>query len=80
MDDPPRSAVVAALVSAIDTRTSYQTDWITRALMGGAWPGGHADRTYSSAAEWVRHWGPPRMREPYRNDCACAHGRCLVCN
>ena len=80
MDDQPRPALVAALVEAIDSRTSYQSDWIMRALVGGAWPGGHADRSYPTAAEWVRRWGPVRVSEDYLGDCSCEHGRCAVCN
>jgi hypothetical protein len=80
MDDQPRSSLVAALVEAIDSRTTYQSDWIMRALVGGAWPGGHADRSYPTAAEWVRRWGPARSQASYIGDCSCEQGRCAVCN
>ena len=81
MEDQPRSTLVAALVDAIDKRTAYQADWIMRALVGGAWPAGHADRTYRSASEWVRRWGPvPVGPSGYIDDCACEQGRCTVCN
>jgi hypothetical protein len=80
MEDQPRSTLVAALVEAIDRRTPYQSDWIMRALLGGAWPAGHADRSYSSAAEWVRRWGPAPVESGFLDDCACELGRCTVCN
>jgi len=46
-----------------------------------AWPGGPSDRTEPAALEWVRRWRP---RHPVSGAdipaCACATGRCLVCN
>lgn len=80
MDDQPRSAVVAYLVEAIDSRAADQTGRLTDALVNGAWPGGHADRREPTAAEWVRRWGPARLQRSYRDDCSCAAGRCAVCN
>jgi hypothetical protein len=80
MDDQPRSAFVAAHVEAIDTRSRHQTDWMTRTLLRDAWPGGHSDRHDRMAADWVRRWGPGRLRVPYAGDCSCAAGRCAVCN
>jgi hypothetical protein len=81
MDDQPRSpALVAALVEAIDSRAHHETDWVIRALVCEAWPAGHSDRRDPTAAEWVRRWGPARIKRPYGADCSCALGRCLVCN
>jgi hypothetical protein len=80
MDDQPRPALVAALVEAIDGRTSYQSDWIMRALVGCAWPAGHSDRTYRTASDWVRRWGPVQLDPGYLGDCSCEQGRCAVCN
>jgi hypothetical protein len=80
MDDQPRPALVAALVEAIDARADHQTDWIIRSLARGAWPGGTADRNDPTAAQWVRRWGPARMRQSYLGDCSCIQGRCAVCN
>jgi hypothetical protein len=80
MHDQPRPAIVAALVEAIDSRAPGQTDWMTRALMRGVWPGGHADRSDPTALHWVRRWGPARVQETYSGDCSCTQGRCAVCN
>jgi hypothetical protein len=80
MDDQPRPAVVAALVEAIEARTHDQTDWMMRAMVRRAWPGGQTDRRDPMASDWVRRWGPGRMRAPKLGDCACAQGRCTVCN
>jgi hypothetical protein len=80
MDDQPRPAYVAALVESIDTRGRQQTDWMLRALLRDAWPGGHTDRHDPMASDWVRRWGPSRIQAPYLGDCACAAGRCTVCN
>jgi hypothetical protein len=80
MHDQPRPALVAALVEAIDARAGHETDRFARALLSGAWPGGHADRSDPMATEWVRRWGPARMRRSYMDDCSCVHGRCAVCN
>jgi hypothetical protein len=80
MHDQPRPAIVAALVEAIDSRAPDQTDWMIRALVRGAWPGGHADRSDPMAVHWVRRWGPARMQQGYMGDCSCMQGRCAVCN
>jgi|1185.fasta_scaffold2087971_2 hypothetical protein len=37
------------------------------------------DRTVPVASEWLRRWGPKRIRVT-APDCACAQGRCAVCN
>ena len=41
--------------------------------------GARADHAQPAAREWVRRWGPTRvvMAPPA---CACATGRCAVCN
>jgi hypothetical protein len=80
MDDQPRSALVAALVDTIDRRTTAQTSFVMRTLLGAGWPGGHADRRDPAAVEWVRRWGPSAAHEPFTDDCSCAQGRCAVCN
>jgi hypothetical protein len=80
MDDQPRPALVAALVETLDRRTTPQTDFVMRALMRGAWPGGHADRRDPAAVEWVRRWAPARAQRSFMDDCSCAAGRCAVCN
>jgi hypothetical protein len=80
MDDQPRSVLVAALVEAIDRRTTLQTEWVTHALVRSAWPGGLADRRDRAALEWVRRWGPHATGGPFIDDCSCAQGRCAVCN
>ena len=80
MHDQPRPAIVAAVVEAIDTRTTDQTAWMLWALVRGAWPGGPADRSNPAAAEWVRRWGPARLDRSQLADCSCEIGRCTVCN
>ena len=80
MDDEPRTDLVAAVVDAIDRRTSTQTDFIMAALVRGAWPGGIGDRVERGALEWVRRWGPAGGTPPFLENCSCAQGRCAVCN
>jgi hypothetical protein len=80
MHDQPRPAVVAAIVNAIDARTTSQTAWMLWSLVRGAWPGGPADRRDPVASEWVRRWGPGTLDASHLGDCSCAAGRCAVCN
>ena len=72
--------LVSDIVEAIDGRTPAQTDFITAALVRGAWPGGVADRLEPTALEWVKRWGPSGVTPQYREDCSCVEGRCAVCN
>ena len=78
--DAPRESVVAAVVEAIDERTATQTDFIMAALVRGSWPGGIGDRVEPAALEWVRRWGPAKLKGDYLTDCSCVDGRCRVCN
>jgi hypothetical protein len=79
MYEEPRN-LVAAVVEAIDARTTSQTDFIMAALVRGAWPGGIGDRVEPSALDWVRRWGPDGMTPEYLEDCSCVAGHCAVCN
>jgi hypothetical protein len=79
MHEEPRD-LVAAVVEAIDERTTSQTDFIMAALVRGAWPGGVSDRVEPSALDWVKRWGPGGQPPGYLDDCSCVHGRCAVCN
>jgi hypothetical protein len=47
-------------------------------LVARCWPGGD-DRSEPAGRAWVQAWGPARTvaRVPA---CACAAGRCSVCN
>jgi hypothetical protein len=47
-------------------------------LLARCWPGG-ADRSVPAARTWLRAWGPARGIAPVPH-CACATGRCGVCN
>lgn len=48
-------------------------------LIARVWPTGAADRTHPAATQWVRRWGPHRIAATPL-PCACATGRCEVCN
>jgi hypothetical protein len=62
---------VAVLAGAADTSR-------LAALRDRSWPGG-GDRTIPHAHDWLKRWGPRRtLASPPR--CACADGRCPVCN
>jgi hypothetical protein len=42
-------------------------------------PAGRTDHTPPVAREWLRRWGPKRITVT-PPACACAAGRCTVCN
>jgi hypothetical protein len=69
---------ISRLIASV--RSVDATRMLARATRS-AWPGGAADVTRPAALEWVRRWRP---RHPVSGDqipaCACATGRCLVCN
>ena len=48
-------------------------------IVEGCWPGGSHDRFEPSAREWLRRWHPERAGIGLPR-CACATGRCGVCN
>lgn len=70
---------IAAHIEAISTRTDAERTRLSRQLLSQAWPGGPVDRSEQTARGWVSRWRP-RGPFPERIECACASGRCLVCN
>ncbi len=75
----PSYALLSAIVESISSRTPAEADALAGALSRRCWPGGTDDRTEPSALPWVKRWGPARLT-PVPPACACAEGRCHVCN
>ena len=50
-----------------------------RRLQADCWPGGSADRAEPAAMEWLSRWHPARAAAA-TPICACASGRCAICN
>jgi hypothetical protein len=65
----------------IESIARLDTRWMIHRGARALWPGGPADRHEPGAVEWLRRWRP---RGPVDANqiptCACAAGRCLVCN
>ena len=73
---PDRAALAALIGSA--ARVPGRRILLLDRLVERSWPGG-GDRTEPVARRWVRAWGPVRtLATP--PPCACAGGRCSVCN
>jgi hypothetical protein len=68
------------ITAHIENLDSAQTRRLTSRIARACWPGGPADRTEPSALQWVRLWRPHHGRQSGLTPCACATGRCLVCN
>jgi hypothetical protein len=79
MDAEPRGAFIAAHVESVRARTYLETEQLVSALAARCWPGQSSDRTDRVAIEWVRRWGPSRLRAA-KLECSCAIGRCGTCN
>ena len=65
-------------IRALAARSESDTDRLTAGLHARAWPGG-GDRHDPIAREWLRRWAP-RSMGPVAAGCACATGRCGICN
>jgi hypothetical protein len=69
------------IASLIRSAGSPQTARLLARAARATWPGGAHDRTQPTAREWVRRWRP---RHPVTGAdipaCACAGGRCAICN
>jgi hypothetical protein len=72
------TAFVAGLVRSIAGRRAEHHEQVAMELLRRCWPRG-GDRTDPAALGWVRRWRPERaaLSPPA---CACATGRCAVCN
>jgi hypothetical protein len=70
---------IASHIKAIATRTDAESHRLSALLFGKPWPGGPSDRSERGALDWLRRWRPGRPTVP-AIDCACASGRCGVCN
>ena len=67
---------VAAAVTATEPAALRA---LTARIVSVCWPGGHQDRTNLAAREWLRQW-PPQHSAGEVPVCACASGRCDICN
>lgn len=74
-----RDFSIAEHVQAISTRTHGESSSLSRRLLGHSWPGGPTDRSELAALDWLSRWHPARAATDLIA-CACASGRCLVCN
>ena len=72
------TALVAGLVRSIAGRRVEETERLAMELVQRCWPPG-GDRTDPAALGWVRRWRPERAALSLPA-CACATGRCAVCN
>jgi len=78
VEEKRRTAFIAGLVDGIATRPAEQERDLTTTLMRRCWPHG-GDGVEPVALQWLRRWRPMRLvYEP--PECACATGRCGVCN
>jgi hypothetical protein len=79
MDEHRHPEEISEHIQSVSSRTVTETDRLVARIVRAYWPGGAADRLEPAAAEWVRRWRPigPTVSAPA---CACAAGRCLVCN
>jgi hypothetical protein len=80
MDQNPRRDVVAAAVESIHASSHEETRSLMVAMAGAGWPGRVEDRLDRGALEWLRRWAPARTVPGLVERCACAAGRCAVCN
>src|SRR5204863_3181422 len=62
MEDQSGGADVGALIASLAKRSEFETQRLVSLLRHRSWPGGVADRTEPAALEWVRRWGPSRLR------------------
>jgi len=69
---------IASLIQSAGARPAAETAALARRL-AGEWHPGRGDRTHPVAREWVRRW-TPRTMPVTTPGCACAAGRCPVCN
>ena len=74
-----RGFSISEHVEAISTRTHGEGASLSRRLLGHAWPGGALDTSEPAALDWLSRWHPARAATQL-TACACATGRCLVCN
>jgi hypothetical protein len=79
MDDGRNQETIAAHIESVSSRSASDTDRLASRIARSCWPGGAGDRLEPAALEWVRRWRP---RGPIVGAiaCACASGRCQVCN
>jgi hypothetical protein len=70
---------IAGHIKAIATRTDAESHRLSALLFRKPWPGGAADRSEQGAIGWLRRWRPGRPAIE-AIECACASGRCGLCN
>jgi hypothetical protein len=66
-------------IEALASRSAAETSDLTSGIVRSCWPGGGEDRTQPAALAWVRRWRPEQLGAALPT-CACAAGRCAVCN
>jgi hypothetical protein len=79
MDDHRKPEAIAAHIESVSGRPLIETDRLVTRIVRACWPGGAGDRLEPAAVEWVRRWRP-RGSAASAPACACAAGRCLLCN
>jgi hypothetical protein len=77
MDQP--ESWIAGHIRAIATRSDAESHRLSALLLRKPWPGGASDRSEQGALGWLRRWRPGRPSVE-AIECACASGRCRVCN
>jgi hypothetical protein len=70
---------ILAHIESISSRTHSDGQQLADVLHSRQWPGGGGDRTEPGAVDWLRRWRPSGP-SPELLLCACASGRCLLCN
>jgi hypothetical protein len=63
----------------IAARENRRSPTAVSRLSGACWPGGGSDRLEPAAVAWVKRWRPASAAIALPM-CACAVGRCAICN
>jgi hypothetical protein len=79
MDSHYHDTLVTALIETIASWTDADKDRLASMLGTHCWPGGIPDRQDPGGMELLRRWRPGGAA-PALPSCACARGRCAVCN
>jgi hypothetical protein len=79
MDRHRDDTLITALIETTAMCSDADRHRLAAMLGSHCWPGGILDRREPRSAVSLRHWGPdaPALSLPV---CACARGRCALCN
>jgi hypothetical protein len=69
-------------IATVARRDPKEYAILADALQTVTWPDGGMDRRHGDATAWLQRYMDRRDRgpQPITRKCACAFGRCLVCN